>query len=141
MAAVGLGTAVLAVVAAVRAVKAAGGPRRAGPAHVLLIMGGVAVGAGAADLVSLLIWRWRRWQAAGAVGQLHGAAVPPLHGEARAAQPLPHSLGPRSGRTRIIAGPASSALRLAWELPPDLVRVLGPPTRGTPTPYLSPGVI
>jgi hypothetical protein len=81
MAVVDTGTAVFVVVAAAPAVLAAG------LVHVLLMVAGVAVGAGAAGLVGLLIWRWRRWQAARAAGQLHGAAVPPLHGEARAAQP------------------------------------------------------
>jgi hypothetical protein len=57
--------------------------------QVFLIVAGVAVGAGAAGLVGLLIWRWRRPEAARAVGQLRRAAVPPLHGEARAPQPLP----------------------------------------------------
>jgi hypothetical protein len=58
--------------------------------HVLLIVAGVAVGAGAAGVVGLLTWRWRRSRldVARAVGQRHGAVVPPLHGEARAAQPL-----------------------------------------------------
>lgn len=76
----------LVVVAAARAVKAAPAVRAAGLVRVFLMVAGVAVGAGAAGLVGLLIWRWHRWQAARAVGQLHGAAVPPLHGAARAAK-------------------------------------------------------
>jgi len=88
---VGLGTAVLVAVAAALAVRAAPAvlAAAAGLVQVFLIVAGVAVGAGAAGLVGLLIWRWRRWEAARAVGQLHGAAVPPLHGESRAAQPVP----------------------------------------------------
>ncbi len=89
MAVVGPGTPVLVVVAAVRAARPAPAVLAAGLVRVLLIVAGVVVGAGAAGLVGLLIWRWRRPEAARAVGQLHGAAVPPLHGEAWAAQPLP----------------------------------------------------
>jgi hypothetical protein len=52
--------------------------------HVLLIAAGVVVGVGAAGLVGLLTWRWRRTQADAA------RAMPPLPTKmARAAQPLP----------------------------------------------------
>jgi uncharacterized membrane protein YraQ (UPF0718 family) len=52
--------------------------------HVLLIVAGVVVGVGAAGLVGLLAWRWRRWHPDAA------RAMPPLPTKmARAAQPLP----------------------------------------------------
>jgi hypothetical protein len=59
--------------------------------YVLVIVVAVTTGVGAISLVGLLIWRWRRthMDAARARPPLHGAVVPPLHGEARAAQPLP----------------------------------------------------
>jgi hypothetical protein len=86
-----LGTALLVLFVAALVVKAAAAVLGAAAEllHVFLIVAGVVVGTGAAGLVGLLIWRWRRSEAARAAGQLHGAAVPPLHGEARAAQPLP----------------------------------------------------
>ena len=61
--------------------------------YVLLIVVAVIAGAGAIGLVGLLIWRWRRTHkdAARARPPLHGAVVPPLHGVARAAQPLPQA--------------------------------------------------
>jgi hypothetical protein len=52
--------------------------------QVFLIVAGVIVGVGAAGLVGLLTWRWRRTQADAA------RAMPPLPTKmARAAQPLP----------------------------------------------------
>jgi hypothetical protein len=52
--------------------------------QVFLIVAGVIVGVGAASLVGLLTWRWRRTQADAA------RAMPPLPTKmARAAQPLP----------------------------------------------------
>jgi hypothetical protein len=52
--------------------------------QVFLILAGVIVGVGAAGLVGLLTWRWRRTQADAA------RAMPPLPTKmARAAQPLP----------------------------------------------------
>jgi hypothetical protein len=52
--------------------------------HVFLIVAGVIVGVGAASLVGLLAWRWRRWHPDAA------RAMPPLPRKmARAAQPLP----------------------------------------------------
>ena len=56
-------------------------------ARVILIVAGVIVGVGAAGPVGLLTWRWRRSRGP-RQPPLHGAASP-LHGEARAAQPLP----------------------------------------------------
>jgi hypothetical protein len=82
----GLGTAVLLLIGAALAVKLAG-PVLAAVAellHVFLIVAGVVVGVGAASLVGLLTWRWRRTQADAA------RAMPPLPSKvARAAQPLP----------------------------------------------------
>jgi hypothetical protein len=62
----------------------------AGLVQVLLIAAAVIVGVGAAGLVGLAAWRWCRTPlgAARARPELHGAMLP-LHGEARAAQPLP----------------------------------------------------
>jgi hypothetical protein len=58
----GLGTAVLVVIGAALAVKLAGPVLDAAAEllHVLLIAAGVIVGVGAANLVGLLAWRWRR---------------------------------------------------------------------------------
>ena len=58
----GLGTAVLVVIGAALAVKLAGPVLDAAAEllHVLLIAAGVIVGVGAASLVGLLAWRWRR---------------------------------------------------------------------------------
>ena len=84
----GAGTAVLVVLAAALAVKLAG-PVLGALAellHVFLIVAGVVVGVGAAGLVGLLTWRWRRTQADAA------RAMPPLPSKvARAAQPLPQA--------------------------------------------------
>jgi hypothetical protein len=98
------GTAVLVVLAAVLAAKLAG-PVLAAVAellHVFLIVAGVIVGVGAASLVGLLAWRWRRWHPDAA------RAMPPLPTKmARAAQPLPkawpvHALP--TGRQRELPG-------------------------------------
>jgi hypothetical protein len=82
----GGGTIVLVVLAAALAVKLAG-PVLGALAellHVFLIVAGVIVGVGAASLVGLLAWRWRRWH------QDAARAMPPLPSKvARAAQPLP----------------------------------------------------
>ena len=100
----GLGTAVLVLIGAALAVKLAG-PVLAAVAellHVFLIVAGVIVGVGAASLVGLLTWRWRRTQADAA------RAMPPLPSKvARAAQPLPkarpaHALP--TGRQRELPG-------------------------------------
>jgi hypothetical protein len=84
----GAGTAVLVGLAAALAVKLAG-PVLGALAellHVFLIVAGVVVGVGAAGLVGLLTWRWRRTQADAA------RAMPPLPSKvARAAQPLPQA--------------------------------------------------
>jgi hypothetical protein len=70
--------------------------------HVFLIVAGVIVGVGAASLVGLLAWRWRRWHPDAA------RAMPPLPRKmARAAQPLPkaqpaHALP--TGRQRELPG-------------------------------------
>ena len=58
--------------------------------YVLLIVVAVTAGAGAIGSVGLLIWRWCRTHkdAARARPPFRGALYP-LHGEARAAQPLP----------------------------------------------------
>ncbi len=86
----GLGVAVL--VGAALAVKAAPAvlAAAAGLVRVVLIVAGVIVGVGAAGLVGPLTWRWRRSRlaAARAVPPVRGV-VYPLHGAARAAQPLP----------------------------------------------------
>jgi hypothetical protein len=62
--------------------------------YVLVVVVAVTAGVGVISLVGLLIWRWRRTHkdATRARPPLHGAVVPPLHGEARAAQPLPEPL-------------------------------------------------
>jgi len=82
----GLGTAVLVLIGAALAVKAAPAVLSA-PAellHALIIMTAVIVGVGAAGLVGLLTWRWHRTRLAAA------RAMPPLPSKlARAAQPLP----------------------------------------------------
>jgi hypothetical protein len=82
----GIGTAVLVVIGAALAVKLAGPVLDAAAEllHVLLIAAGVIVGVGAASLVGLLAWRWRRWHPDAA------RAMPPLPRKmARVAQPLP----------------------------------------------------
>jgi hypothetical protein len=100
----GLGDLVLVVLAAVLAAAVAG-PVLAAVAellHVFLIVAGVVVGVGAASLVGLLAWRWRRWHPDAA------RAMPPLPTKmARAAQPLPkaqpaHALP--TGRQRELPG-------------------------------------
>ena len=82
----GLGELVLVILGAALVVAVAG-PVLAALAeilHVFLIAAGVIVGVGAASLVGLLAWRWRRTQADAA------RATPPLPTKvARAAQPLP----------------------------------------------------
>jgi hypothetical protein len=83
----GLGAAALALVAAALAVKAAGPVLGAVSemVHVFLMVAGVAVGAGAAALVSWLSWRRRCPTLAGT-----GRAMPPLPTKmARPASPLP----------------------------------------------------
>jgi hypothetical protein len=88
----GLGAALLVILGAALFVNAA--PVVLGAAaellHVLLIVAGVVVGAGAACLVGLLAWRWRRTRltAARAEHALQGA-MHPLPRVTRAAQPLP----------------------------------------------------
>jgi hypothetical protein len=58
--------------------------------HVFLIVAGVVVGTGAAGVVGLLIWRWRRKRLTAArAGHALQGAVHPLPAVARAAQPLP----------------------------------------------------
>jgi hypothetical protein len=82
----GAGTAVLVVLSAVVVVRIAGPVLAAvaGLLHVFLIVAGVIVAVGAASLVGLLAWRWRRWH------QDAARAMPPLPSKvARAAQPLP----------------------------------------------------
>jgi hypothetical protein len=66
--------------------------------HVFLIGAGVIVGAGAASLVGLLIWRWRcTYKDAARARPPFRGALYPLHGVTRAAQPLP---GPRAAIER-----------------------------------------
>ena len=61
----------------------------AGLLHLVLIVAGVIVGAGATVLPALLVWRWRNWKA----GPAH--AMPPIHQKmARAASPLPKARRP-----------------------------------------------
>ena len=80
------------VLTAALAVKLAG-PVLAAASELLqmvLIADGIIVGAGAAGLVGLLTWRWRRRPTDAARATLpHPGAVTPLHGVTRAAQPLP----------------------------------------------------
>jgi hypothetical protein len=58
--------------------------------HVFLIVAGVVVGTGAAGVVGLLTWRWRRKRLTAArAGHALQGAVHPLPAVARAAQPLP----------------------------------------------------
>jgi hypothetical protein len=51
--------------------------------HIVLIVAAVIVGAGAAGLVGLLAWRWRRWRSDAARTESPRALAP-----VRAAQPL-----------------------------------------------------
>ena len=84
----GLGTAVFVLIGAALAVKAAPAVLSAAAEllHALIIMTAVIVGVGAAGLVGLLTWRWRRTRLAAA------RAMPPLPSKlARAAQPLPQA--------------------------------------------------
>jgi hypothetical protein len=90
----GLGTAVLVVLAAALAVKLAG-PVLTAVSELLqmvLIAAAVIVGVSAAGLVALLTWRWHHRHTDAARATLpHPGAVTPLHGVARAAQPLPQA--------------------------------------------------
>jgi hypothetical protein len=84
----GLGAALLVVLAAALAVKAAPAVLSAAAEliRVLLIVAGVILGLGAAGLVGLLAWRWRRWQPDAA--RTKPPSAPKL---VRAAQPLPQA--------------------------------------------------
>ena len=77
------------VLAAVVMVNVAGPVLAAVAGLVHVVVAAVIAGAGAAGLVGLSAWRWCRWHkdAARAMSLLQGA-VSPLHGVARAAQPL-----------------------------------------------------
>jgi hypothetical protein len=88
----GLGAALLVILGAALFINAA--PVVLGAAaellHVFLIVAGVLVGTGAAGVVGLLTWRWRRKRLTAArAGHALQGTVPPLPGVTRAAQPLP----------------------------------------------------
>ena len=81
------------VLAAALAVKLAGPVLTAASEflQMVLIAAGISVGVGAAGVVGLLTWRWRRHRRTDAARATlpHPGAVAPLHGVARAAPPLP----------------------------------------------------
>ena len=88
----GLGAALLVILGAALFINAA--PVVLGAAaellHVFLILAGVVVDTGAAGVVGLLTWRWRRKRLTAArAGHALQGAVHPLPAVARAAQPLP----------------------------------------------------
>jgi len=92
----GLGTAVLVLIGAALAVKAAPAVLSA-PAellHALIIMTAVIVGVGAAGLVGLLTWRWHRTRLAAA------RAMPRFLRSWRGPLSRSHSRGPRSNGHR-----------------------------------------